>query len=84
MDELVKYLDRYKNLKPPHASTVKLLIQTIQDECGISLIEKNIAIRRGGAILTCHPTIRSELLQYTPQIIAILHKKHNVRISFIR
>lgn len=84
MDELDKYLARYKNLKPPHASTIKILIQTIQDECGILLIEKNISIRRGGAILSCHPTIRSELLQYSTNIISILHKKHNIRISFIR
>lgn len=84
MDELVKYLARYKNLQPPQASKVKLVIQAVQDECGVTLIEKNVSIRRGGVVLSCHPTVRSELLQCAPQIITTLHKKYNLRVSFIR
>jgi len=82
--ELKQYLDKYKNLKPPHESEIKLLIQTIHDECGISLSEKEISVRRGGAIISCHPTVRSELLQFAPQVINTLLKKHNIRIAFIR
>ncbi|HCC05566.1 TPA: hypothetical protein DEP58_04700 [Patescibacteria group bacterium] len=84
MEELKTYLARYKNLKAPHASTIKLLIQTVNDECGITLIEKNVSIRQGGVVLSCHPTVRSELLQNSTHIISLLHKKYNVRISFIR
>jgi len=84
MEELKMYLTRYKNLKPPHASTIKLLIQTVNDEYGITLIEKNIKIHNGGVMLTCHPTVRSEVMQNATYIISLLHKKHNVRISFIR
>ena len=84
MEELRTYLTRYKNLKPPHASTIKLLIETVGDECGITLTEKNISIRQGGVVLSCHPTVRSELLQNSTHIITLLHKKYNVRISFIR
>lgn len=82
--ELYKYLERYKNLQPPHESEVKLLIRTIQDECGISLNEKEVSIRRGGAVVTCHPTVRSELLQFAPQVITTLYKKYKIRLSFIR
>lgn len=82
--ELYKYLEQYKNLKPPHESEVKLLIKTIYDECGITLSEKEVSLRRGGAVVTCHPTVRSELLQFVPQVITTLHKKHKIRLSFIR
>jgi len=84
MDSLVKYLSRYKNLKPPHESTIKLLIKTIGDECGVNLSDKDISIRRGGAIISCHPTARSEVSRSAPQIINILNKKHKIRLSFIR
>ncbi len=82
--ELSKYLERYKNLEPPEESTVKLLIRIIKDECGITLEEKEISMRRGGVVLTCHPTVRSELLQYVPSVISTLHRKHKIRLSFIR
>jgi hypothetical protein len=82
--ELSKYLARYKNLEPPQTSTVKLLIQTIRDECGITLTEKEVALSRGGAVISCHPVVRSELLQYASQVITTLHKKHNIRLSYIR
>jgi hypothetical protein len=82
--ELYKYLERYKNLAPPQESEIKLLIKTIQDECGICLNEKEVSIKRGGAVLTCHPAVRSELLQVAPQVITTLYKKYKIRLSFLR
>lgn len=84
MDGILKYLKRYKNLVPPEKSKKKFLIQTIHDECGIVLTEKEITIRREGVILSCHPTVRSELTRCAPRVIETLLKKHNIRISFIR
>ena len=84
MDGLFKYLARYKSLEPPNASTVKILSKTIKDECGIQINESKISIKRGGAILDCHPTTRSELSRYTPNVIDTLRKKHNIRLSYIR
>jgi hypothetical protein len=84
MDGLLKYLSRYKNLTPPHASAVKIFVKTIRDECGIILSDEDVSIKRGGVIMSCHPTVRSELLRHAPLIIEVLHKKHNVRISYIR
>ena len=84
MDNVVHFLARYKKLKPPHASTIKLVAQTIKDECGISIKEKDITLKRGGVVVTCHPTVRSELLRYVPKVLTTLFEKHNVRISYIR
>lgn len=84
MDGILKYLKRYNNLIPPEKSKKKFLIQAVQDECGITLAEKEITIRREGVILSCHPTVRSELNQCAPRVIEALLKKHNIRVSFIR
>jgi hypothetical protein len=84
MEGIFKYLSRYKNLTPPHASTVKLLIDIIKSDYGILLEESSIKFQRGGIILSCHPTIRSEISRYAPEVINTLYKKHNVRLSFIR
>jgi hypothetical protein len=84
MDTIFKYLSRYKNLTPPEASKKKIVIQVIQDECGIQITEKEIQIKREGVLLSCHPTVRSELTRCAPRVIHTLLKKHNVRISFIR
>ncbi len=84
MKEIVDYLSKYKNIKPPHASTVKLLIQTICDECGVKISESDVSIKRGGAVVNCHPTVRSEITRCSPDILLTLQKKHKVRLSFIR
>jgi hypothetical protein len=84
MEGLLKYLSRYKNLTPPHASAKKIFVKTIQDECGITLAEEDVSVKKGGVVMSCHPTVRSELLRYAPYIIEVLHKKHNIRILYIR
>ena len=84
MEGIFKYLSRYKNLTPPNASAIKLLIETIHSEYGILLEESNITFKRGGVLLSCHPAVRSEVVRSAPTIISILYKKHNVRLSYIR
>ena len=84
MKELFKYLIKYKTLSPPHASTKKILVSIICDECGISLTEKSISFSRGGVHITCHPTVRSELVCCAPRILSILHREHNIHLAFIR
>lgn len=84
MEDLQKYLGKYQQLTPPEKSKKKLLISVIQDECGILLTEKAISLTRGGVIVSCHPTIRSELTQCVPRILSLLQHKHNLRLNFIR
>lgn len=84
MEGIKKYLKRHTGLTPPQASAKRLCIEAIQDECGISLEEKEITIRNGGVHLSCHPTVRSEVVHNAPSILSTLCQKHNVRISYIR
>ncbi len=84
MELASSYLAKYARLEPPQASTKKLLVQVIRDECGITLTERSVSLSRGGAILSCHPTERSELARCVPQILTLLQHEHNVRLSFIR
>lgn len=84
MEGIFKYLARHKNLTPPHASKKKIFIETVRTECGIVVEESQIDITRGGIILSCHPTVRSELVRAAPQLLGELQKKHNIRFSFIR
>jgi hypothetical protein len=84
MHELQKYLSKYLTLTPPEASKVKLLVSVIRDECGITLTESAVTLRRGGAMISCHPTVRSELAQCIPHVLATLHTKHNVHLAFLR
>jgi hypothetical protein len=84
MDCLVNFLEKYKNLKPPHESTIKSLINVIYDECGIQIKYSDVKISRGGAVISCHPAVRSEISRSSSEIINILNKKYNIRISFIR
>ncbi len=78
------YLEKYRNLVPPQATRAKLVAQVIRDECGIEVLPEEIAVRRGGVVLTCHPTVRCELTRHVPSVLHTLHSKHNVRLSFIR
>ena len=66
MKILQDYLLKYKILTPPQASKTKIVSGVIQDECGITIPYKDITIRRGGAVLSCHPTVRSEVGLYAP------------------
>jgi hypothetical protein len=84
MDIAHTYLDKYRQLVPPQATRARLVAEVIQDECGITVPMHHIEIRRGGAVLSCHPTVRCELMRYVPTVLEVLHKKHNVRLSFIR
>lgn len=84
MELAQNYLAKYKALTPPQATKTKAIAQVISDECGIVIPHEHISIRRGGATLTCHPTIRSELLRHASRIMDVLHREHNVRVSFIR
>lgn len=84
MQNIFTYLSKYKNLIPPEESKKKIIIQSIQDECGIKVSKKEISLRGGGVTLTCHPTIKSELSQCAPRVINTLLTQHNIRISFIR
>jgi hypothetical protein len=84
MKLLEKYLSKYKTLTPPQATKTKIIAQVIQDECGITIPHTNITMRRGGAIISCHPTVRSEVGRCIPQLLTVLQKEHNLRLSFIR
>ncbi|MBP9760047.1 MAG: hypothetical protein KBD24_01625 [Candidatus Pacebacteria bacterium] len=84
MDLLQNYLAKYKILTPPQATKAKLVASAIADECGIAIPHTDITIRRGGAVLSCHPTMRSEIAHAIPRVLEVLHKKHNMRLSFIR
>ncbi len=84
MEGIKKYLRRHKGLVPPQESAKRLCIEIIQNECGISLGEKELSIRNGGVHLSCHPTVRSEVIHNAPIILSTLCQKHNVRISYIR
>lgn len=84
MNDLSKYLDRYRNLTPPNASTIKLLVKTIHDECGVDLTESSVSLHRGSAVVSCHPAVRSEVVRCAPQVITTLQKKHGIRLTSIR
>ncbi len=84
MDCLVNFLDKYKSLKPPHESTIKMLIEAIKDECGVSVDYSDVKISRGGAIISCHPAVRSEIIRNSSYIIKTLNSKYNIRLSFLR
>jgi hypothetical protein len=56
----------------------------VNDELGISLEEENVSIKRNGVMLSCHPTVRSEVSRSAPKILHILNSKHSIRLSFIR
>ena len=84
MEVLQQYLLKYKKLAPPQATKAKLIAKVIQDECGVSLDSETITVRRGGATLSCHPTVRSEVVRCVPRVLEVLQRDHNVRLSFIR
>lgn len=84
MRELQKYLDKYRTLAPPEASVRKVLRTVLYDECGFTLEEKDITLQRGGIIVSCHPTVRSELMRSAPHILSVLQNAHNIRLAFIR
>lgn len=84
MDLAQNYLAKYKSLTPPQASRAKIIASAIEDECGIVLTHTEIEIRRGGAVLSCHPTIRSEVMRCAPTILETLYCKHKIRLSFLR
>jgi len=84
MEELHTYLRKYQTLKPPQQSKIKLFLQVVYDECGITLTEKVVSLTRGGVSVRCHPTVRSELMQCAPKVLATLHKEHNIHLAFIR
>jgi|GEM_PF-4193254 len=84
MKELQKYLQKYKNLTPPEASKKKVLIDAIRSECGITLTENDIALIGGGARLSCHPTVRSEIAQCAPRVLGVLHGEYGVHLAYLR
>ena len=84
MEVARNYLSKYSQLTPPQATRTRLVVEVIQDECGITLPIQHIEIRRGGVVLTCHPTVRCELMRHVPTVLEVLHKKHNLRLAFIR
>jgi hypothetical protein len=84
MRELGQYLEKYRSLAPPEASIRKVLAQVLHDECGFDLKEKDLALQRGGVIISCHPTIRSEIMRTAPHVLTTLQHSHNIRLAFIR
>ena len=84
MDNAAKFLERYLKLSPPQSTKKKLLIKTIQDECGVSITEDQIKLHKEGVFLNCHPIIKTEIVRNQQGIISALHNHHNTRISFIR
>lgn len=84
MEILQDYLSKYRNLTPPQASKAKLIAEVVLDECGIMLDCSDISIRRGGAVLSCHPVERSEIMRRVPVVLEVLQSKHNLRLAFIR
>ena len=84
MEGILTYLSRYKQLTPPNKSKIKTFVVVVNDETGITLEEKEVSVKRSGVLLSCHPTVRSEVLRSAPRILTILNKKHNIRFSFIR
>jgi hypothetical protein len=84
MHELQQYLDKYRTLAPPEASVRKVFSMVLRDECGFTLEEKDITFQRGGVIVSCHPTMRSEIMRFSPQVLSVLREVHNIRLSFIR
>jgi hypothetical protein len=84
MDLAQHYLAKYKTLTPPQASKAKIIAAAIEDECGVTLVHTEIEIRRGGAVLSCHPTTRSEVMRCAPTILETLYSKHKIRLSFLR
>lgn len=84
MHGLADYLNKYRNLEPPEASIRKVLCSVILSECGITLEPSSITIRNGGATISCHPAMRSELSLCVPEVLHTLRERHNVRLSFLR
>jgi len=84
MDLIKGFLDKYKNLAPPDASTKKLLSEIIHKECGITISSKSIHVKYGGVNLRCHPAERSEIVRCAPQILSVLQYEYNIRLSYIR
>jgi len=84
MEIVQDYLSKYRMLVPPQASKTKLVAEVVMDECGVMLEHTSITIRRGGVVLACHPTERSEIMRHVPVVLEVLRKKHNLRLSFIR
>jgi hypothetical protein len=84
MYELQQYLQKYRTLAPPEASVRKVLLSVLKDECGLEFEEQSFTLQQGGVFVSCHPTVRSELLRMAPRILNTLHHVHNIRLSFIR
>ena len=84
MEGLCSYLEKYKRLAPPERHVAKLVARVVRDECGITLDDAAVTLRRGGVFLTCHPTERSEVLRAAPRILDLLQREHQVRLSFVR
>lgn len=84
METVTSYLAKYAKLVPPEGSKKKLLIRVVRDECGVSLEEHAIRLQGGGAFLSCHPTIRTEIALCAPSVLATLHREHGVRLAFLR
>ncbi len=84
MYELQQYLQKYRTLAPPEASVRKVLALVLKDECGLDLQERDFTLQQGGVFVSCHPTLRSELMRIAPRILTTLHNTHNIRLSFIR
>jgi len=84
MDLLSGYLAKYRTLTPPQSTKAKLIAQVIRDECGIDVAHTDIQVRRGGATLSVHPTVRCEVGRHIPRVLTVLHQQHNTRLSFLR
>jgi hypothetical protein len=84
MDTVSQFLAKYKQLAPPERTMLKFVQSVVYSECGITLEDAELKLSRGGVLLNCHPTVRSEIVRYTPHILSTLHRTHNIRLSFIR
>ncbi len=82
MHELHQYLAKYKHLEPPEASSKRILIEVVRDECGVELDASMVTVRNCTLFLTCHPAQKSEIRLAAPHIISALTDR-GVRIAKI-
>ena len=61
MQEISFYLEKFKNISPPHDAVKKAVARAIERLFGEVLHSEHISVRNNTVYITTHPALKSEL-----------------------